>query len=332
MGLVAPFDGPERKERISAAARSWIMAVAENPAVEPECAAWRAAHPDHEAAWRDANAVWQQAAALGTLGREDWRAEIDRMTAPASPRYARFAAAAAMVSALGLAAHSYMVPDFQAETRTAEIRKLALSDGSQVTLSALSGVAVRFEDGSRRVVLNHGQAFFEVAHDQGRPFTVVAGDAEIRVTGTKFDVRRVGEDIQVVVKEGRVELRRKGVLPILTPRAPDRVLTAGFKSELAPGASRFTPEEQAQVTAGEWRNGRLYYNEAPLSDIIADAQRFSSIPIRIEDPAVARMKVTTSFRATQFKPFLDNLQLTMPIQHRRAANGTLLIEAREADM
>lgn len=323
-------EGPTAEDAIRATARDWILILAEEPAREPECVAWRAADPAHEAAWRDTHRVWEQAAALSALDRGDWRAEIDAYgRPPAWRRHAPWAVAASAVLALSGTLYVRALPDFQAETRTAETRRLALADGSQVTLAAQSGVAVRYEEGSRRVMLDHGQAFFEVAHDRARPFTVVAGDAEIRVTGTKFDVRRVGDDIRVSVLEGRVELRRKPMLPMLGSARPDRVLTAGLRSELAPGAGHFSAATLSQIPAGDWRTGRLYYSEAPLSDIIADLQRYSSVPVRIDDPAVARLRVTTSFRVNQIKPFLDNLEAILPVRQSRAANGTILIEARD---
>jgi len=247
MRLVRSSHDTELEEALRAAARRWIVAVAEDPAREVESLAWRAADPAHEAAWQEANGVWTQAADLGALDRPDWRVEIDALTMPAWHRPVRWAIAASLVLTLGGTFYVRSRPDIQAETQIAETRRLALADGSQVTLSGKSGVAVHFAQGSRRVVLDHGQVFFEVAHDSARPFTVVAGGAEIRVTGTKFDVRKVGDDVRVSVLEGRVELRQRGLLPILTPALPERVLTAGLRSELAPGAAHFTPDARSPV-------------------------------------------------------------------------------------
>jgi transmembrane sensor len=328
MRQMARPDDAETEDAVRSAARNWIVTVAEDPARRQACAAWRAADPAHEDAWQEANRVWTQAADLGALDRPGWRAEIEALTVPAWRRSARWALAASIVLALGGTLYVRSLPDVEAETAVAETRRLALADGSQVTLSAQSGVAVHFARGSRRVVLDHGQVFFEVAHDTARPFTVIAGGAEIRVTGTKFDVRKVGDDVRVSVLEGRVELRRQGLLPLLTPERPDRILTAGLSSELAPGAAHFTPETQALIPAGDWRTGRLFYNEAPLADIVADLRRYSATAVRIDDPAVARMKLTTSFRAGQTAAFLDSLPAALPVQLARAADGAVLIEAR----
>ena len=328
MRLMTTSQDGEADAALRDAARHWIVAVAENPVREAECLAWRSADPAHEEAWQEADRVWRQAANLGALDRPDWRAEIDALTVPARRRPLRWAIAASVVLAFGGTFYLRSLPDLQAETAVAETRQLALADGSQVTLSGRSGVAVHFAAGSRRVVLDHGQVFFEVAHDTARPFTVVAGGAEIRVTGTKFDVRKVGDDVRVSVLEGRVELRQRGLLPILTPTRAERVLTAGLRSELAPGAAHFARETQATIPAGDWRSGRLFYNEAPLADIVADLQRYSTVPVRIDDPAVATLKLTTSFRTGEPASFLESLPAALPVRLDRTADGTVLIEAR----
>ena len=328
MRLVTSSRDAPAQEAVRNAARGWIMEIAENPSRETECLAWREADPAHEEAWQEADRVWRRAAEFGSLDRPDWRAEIDALTVPAWRRPARWAIAASVVLTLGGTLYVRSLPDLRAETVVAETRRLALTDGSRVTLSGKSGVAVHFAQGSRRVVLDHGQVFFEVAQDTARPFTVVAGGAEIRVTGTKFDVRKVGDDVRVSVLEGRVELRRHGLLPMLTPAEPERVLTAGLRSELAPGAAHFTREAPVAVAAGDWRSGRLFYHEAPIEDIVADLQRYSTVRVRIDDPAVARTKLTTSFRADQTASFLESLPDALPIRLDRMSDGTVLIEAR----
>ena len=76
-------------------------------------------------------------------------------------------------------------------TRTAEVREVTLHDESVVTLGALSAIESGFSAKLRgKVELLSGEAFFAVEKDENRPFVVHVGDAEVRVLGTKFDVRR----------------------------------------------------------------------------------------------------------------------------------------------
>lgn len=325
------FPGADRHsmDAICAAARDWILRLDEHPELEAECAAWRAADPAHERAWIEAVTVWEQAGALDALDRADWRAEIDALPGPSRSHLGGWAIAVAVI----LIAVVAILPntgraDVEAKTHIGEIRTLRLADGSHITLGARS--EVQFVPASRRVVLDHGQAFFDVVHDHGKPFTVIAGHAEIEVTDTKFDVRKMDGNVQISVLKGRVEIRRRGLLPLLTSASPARILTTGFKTELAPDASDFSPVEKVQYPPGAWRNGRLYYSEAPLSEIIADIERYSAVPIVITSPKIARMKVTTSFRVDQIQSFLANLVATLPVTKHRTADGTILLEARDS--
>ena len=74
-----------------------------------------------------------------------------------------------------------------ASRRTAALSVLA--DNSVLHLNTDSSVTVRYSKTERLVTLTSGEAVFEVAHESGRAFRVLAGGAEVVALGTKFDVR-----------------------------------------------------------------------------------------------------------------------------------------------
>ena len=85
-------------------------------------------------------------------------------------------------------------PVWTADQRTlaGEQRVLTLDDGSRVTLAGDSAINLDLTDHQRRVTLLRGRVYFQVAPDPQRPFLVEAGEARVRVTGTRFEVRRDG--------------------------------------------------------------------------------------------------------------------------------------------
>src|SRR5690606_20172851 len=91
---------------------------------------------------------------------------------------------------------------------------VVLSDGTHVFLN--SGTSLRypvtFIKGKDRTVFLSGEAYFEVAKDEGHPFVVDANEIQIEVLGTKFNVSRYPEDsnINTVLVEGSIELQIKG--------------------------------------------------------------------------------------------------------------------------
>lgn len=336
----------DRPGDVDAAARDWVLRlVASDDAAETAgCAAWRDAHPAHDAAfwkaWTLFSAAGQTEVALG----DDWRAEAEALRARRSP-LARFllpkgkgarkawtfgvpAGLAASVALLVGVWGATSAPGLAVATRVAETRVVALDDGSKITVGGKTEIEAFVDTRARRVRLDKGQAFFEVAHDPSRPFTVVAGDAEITVRGTKFDVRRIGDDVEVNVLEGRVEVRRRGVLTFLTAGAPDAVLTAGQASELKPAADSFAAAAPATASAGEWRSGRLFYADAPLSDIVADARRYTNSRIELAD-GVGGLSLTVSYRAGDIEGLKESLEAALPVRVERRNDGLVVVPAGE---
>jgi ferric-dicitrate binding protein FerR (iron transport regulator) len=79
--------------------------------------------------------------------------------------------------------------------------EIVLPDGSRMILNTASAVSLHFEGGTRSVQLLQGEAYFDVAPDPARLFTVVAAFSEVEVKGTAFSVRTENEADTVVVPE-----------------------------------------------------------------------------------------------------------------------------------
>src|SRR5215468_9924026 len=82
---------------------------------------------------------------------------------------------------------------------------------SHIELDAATALVMRHEAEHPTVTLEHGAAWFTVAPRQSRPaFIVRAGDAMVRVVGTRFRVLRTGERIAVEVDHGLVDVNFRG--------------------------------------------------------------------------------------------------------------------------
>src|SRR5262249_28159705 len=124
---------------------------------------------------------------------------------PALPRRAGWPLAAGLALCLlaGAVSQGGRIADFGADAATGagETQRLALADGSQVTLNTRTAVEDVSTANARGVRLKHGEAFFDVARDPARPFTVDAGPARIRVLGTHFNVRLLDSGAVAVAVE-----------------------------------------------------------------------------------------------------------------------------------
>ena len=212
-------------------------------------------------------------------------------------------------------------------TRVAEIRELPLSDGSVLTLGAKSELDVRFTETERTVRLDRGEAFFSVAHNAARPFVVIAGDMRIRVVGTQFNVAYDGRRARVTVLKGEVQVTTEGgkIARLFNGgevSTPVRLL-ANQRIEAEDSAPPGAPETLQGTQVCSWCQGRLDYQDAPLSEIVADANRYYHGRIVIATPALGAERLTTSFGASQIDEMLDTLSGSLSATVERRADGTV---------
>ena len=176
---------------------------------------------------------------------------------------------------------------------------VALSDGSKMTLNTGARVAVRYTAGTRRIDLQRGEAFFDVASNVERPFIVSSESHQVRALGTAFSVSRTETDLAVTLVHGRV-----GISPIAWTGAAAKAVY------LAPGqawdrrTNRVRALTQQQIAASlAWRDRELVFDGAPLAEAVADVNRYSSLRITIDDQAVARLRVSGVFRSGESEAF-----------------------------
>ena len=184
---------------------------------------------------------------------------------PVSPWVVALASLALVGGGGALLAAGQLYPTYSTDVGGQRLE--VLMDGSRVRLNTDTKLQIRFTDGERRVKLLRGEAFFEVAHDNARPFTVVTDGARVRALGTKFDVRRDGDAIQVTLVEGRVQVRQDG-RPATATLAPNQAITV-----TAAGLS--APRSADAAEAAGWTTGRLTFRGVPLRGAIDEINRYS---------------------------------------------------------
>lgn len=209
----------------------------------------------------------------------------------------RIAAVLLIGSAVGLGIWNYTgnMPHTEKNicvtTGIAERKRVTLADGSEIMMEPLAKLSYpsSFKAGSRNVVLTAGEAFFNIAHDTKRPFTVrTASGVSVKVLGTSFSVRldQKTQDINVAVATGKVEVRNaKGSLGTLTK---DQQLSFKKKSGEAAIA-----EYKYPVTVN------LNFEAATLQQVIERLEYSYNINIEIDDPELRKLRSTAIFNTQQ---------------------------------
>ena len=208
-------------------------------------------------------------------------------------------------------------------TGVGERRTVALEDGSRIEMNAASRMTVRFERHARRVHLGDAQAFFDVAKDSSRPFLVSAGDTQVRVVGTQFDVRHRDGLVAVNVRRGLVEVR-----PNLARDA------ASFRLRPGQGLSHRKGQRadaRVQAVAVEevagWRQGRLIYRDQPLSQIAGDMNRLFPRPVKLGDAEAANMRLSGVLIVDDQDAMVDRLSHLLPVR-TTTTDDAIVIRAR----
>lgn len=289
--------------------------------------AWLEADPDHlrqyahakaeQAALEDLRGVF--AMDLARLRRSERRVSTPR----------RFVLAGGLAVAAVAAAAIVLIPSSEArlyESAPGQILDVDLDDGSRVTLDAGSAIRVALADDVRRVTLERGAAYFDVAHDADHPFQVGVGDRRVIVTGTRFVTALTDDGAQVSLLEGRVvvgtrDAAEEGALRGALALAP------GERAVFRPGQSEIQKASANLEMATAWRQRRLVFQDASLSDVVAAAARYSEAPLVVADPDLARIKVTAVLPLEGDGTLVDRIAALLPVQTQRTADGRVLVRA-----
>lgn len=308
---------------IDAAAAAWAARVDRGPLSDEDQAAleaWAAQDPRRAGAYAKALAVSAHLDRAAGLGADF--APASHPAAKAADRRRLLAtggllAAASVVGAVGYGALSLKG---RVTTAKGDIRRAPLADGSAVTLNTETTIRAAFDGKMRRVDLLRGEALFDVAQDPARPFVVVAGDVRVRAVGTSFTVRTHADgQVGVIVREGVVEVWRgaEGKPVRLSAEHAVQVASAGVLAPTTVGPA-------AVDRAMAWRQGQIDLDGLTLGQAADEFARYSDRRIVIDDPTVARLKMTGLFSASDPDGFAKAAALSLGLTATPQADGVLL--------
>ncbi len=183
---------------------------------------------------------------------------------------------------------------------------LKLSDGSTVRLNAETSIYFpeKFSD-SQRVVYLKGEAYFEVAKDSRRPFTVVSGDVETTVLGTAFNVSAYpGEnEVKIAVAEGKVKVNEKtsGKHPAFSYiLLPYEMATLRFDRQ----EFKKTRLESREIFG--WKEGIIHFQKASFEEVVTLLERWYGVKFIVGDQKkTMEGKFTGKFENQTLKEVLE---------------------------
>ncbi|HZH97293.1 MAG TPA: FecR domain-containing protein, partial [Flavisolibacter sp.] len=168
--------------------------------------------------------------------------------------------------------------------------QIKLADGTQVWLNAASTLRfpAAFSGNTRDVVLT-GEAYFEVAKDPSKVFSVQVGGVAIQVTGTHFNVNGYNDDgtIKTTLLEGGVQVTSPPYTQKLSPGEEANVTVKGIQV-------RSADKEEAIG----WKEGVFVFHNTPASTVVNHLARWYNLDVEYNDEVRTHLNATIKRNAS----------------------------------
>lgn len=314
--------------------------------------AWIAAGMLQPVAGRDIDANWSR------LEKRINPSPVRRLKPrPVIPQWMKIAAMMTIVFGLGMMVHALIggrqagVQPQGAYTIVApkgSKSQAVLADGTKVWLNAGSKLTfdAGFDRQARELSLT-GEAYFEVAHNPGKPFLVHAAGVTVRALGTSFNVKAYPDEniIETTLVEGSVRIEndrqesRRFEPVVMTPKQTVRF----YKKEPEPSQQQVVQEATPQTaepvqdiervdvseTANtakytSWKDKRWIFEGEDMGSLARKLERLYDVQINFEDESLKTYKLTGTLEEESIEQLLGAIRIAIPMDYRIEKNKVYL--------
>lgn len=199
---------------------------------------------------------------------------------------------------------------FETQVPRGEKSLLLLPDGSKVWMNSESSLSYpgNYMDGNRNVKLK-GEAYFEVAKQNGLLFTVETPDYNVRVLGTKFNLMAYSDfnRTETTLIEGKIEIQKgKQIIDVI----PGQTFT--YKD------NQFFSKETKAAKSSRWKDDVFDFDQITFQELVIRLERWYDVDIEIRSPELKQIIYSGVFKNEEtIDEVLNTFQLTMPIRYTR---------------
>jgi ferric-dicitrate binding protein FerR (iron transport regulator) len=204
-------------------------------------------------------------------------------------------------------------------TAVAQEATIVLDDGSRVTLAPQTTLRLTRFGARERTMTVDGEAYFDVARAAESPFVVRSGHVTTRVLGTAFLVRHYATDaaVRVAVESGKVSVSAQ------SPGRPTLTLTAGRVAVVTDSSLTASADDVSRYTG--WRNGRLVFEEASITDVVNALSRWYGYQFRFADSSLTQQRLTIGLSTRSAASALSTLKLLLNVDLQFSGNVITLV-------
>lgn len=264
----------------------------------------------------DADAAWKNVKVkLHNKGKQRWLGNIGFGQA------LRIAAGFLLILFAGLYTHNWYsqpVQTFAVKSDSIVVSD-TLPDGSSAFLNKKSALSYEYNprEKKRKVKLT-GESYFEVKHEEEKPFIIEADEVLVEDLGTAFNVKAYPESdtVEVIVESGEVQ--------IYTLKNPGLHLGAGETGIYSKRTREFTKLSKADTNALSYKTGVFSFNKTDLRSMIDKINEVYDVQIKLSNEKLADCRITVDFNNEPLDTVIDVIATTFTLTVTRSGKEIFL--------
>ena len=285
---------------------------------------WLLADPLHRVAYEDMSSLWDvlthSELSENDLILDEPTVQKTFIKRVSRPFYAAVASVALFVAVAGAGWQQNWPLHLQSDyySNVGEQKVVQLDDNSEIILNTNSAIKVNYTNQFREVVLLQGEARFNVAKNNERPFVVNTTQGTVTVTGTQFNVSLYNDSATVSLFEGSVALTSNQASKLrknLFSNQQAKLFSMGIGA-----VSEFDP---AVVNA--WQRGQLVFYSTALSEVVAKLNRYRKGKIIITDDSLNNLQISGVFSINDPDAALKMITETLAVKQTRLTDYLVML-------
>jgi len=236
-------------------------------------------------------------------------------------------AAAVLLLMVGVLFMAKTIEPGKYDTDVGEQRLLVLPDGSTAMLNTDTSLITQYDEQTRRIVLQKGEAYFDVKTDKDKPFEVHAIGGIVRAVGTAFNVAIQKEGVSVAVI--------KGIVVVETDSTKDNAQQVLAEVEHGQAVKFYPDGLVSEIAAVDlkrisaWRDRKIYFKSDRLVDAIEEYNRYTRKKIILKSDTLRDKLITGVFNIGDTESFIFALEQAFNISVVRIKETILLNESKQ---
>jgi ferric-dicitrate binding protein FerR (iron transport regulator) len=207
------------------------------------------------------------------------------------------------------------------------VKSFELPDGTLVSLNSDTQLKYpkRFGKETREVTIE-GEAFFEVKPNKNKPFIIHAGNAQIKVLGTSFNVSAYPRArlVEVIVETGKVQVSNKLTV---TEQTNELILDPGDKGTLVYSSNALLKTTNQDPNFMAWKTNNLIFRATSLNEVIRNLEKVYKVNIRLADPKLNGLLLTAQFNDYPLDFILKVIETTFQMETQKI-DGQYILKAK----